>query len=298
MATVLGEVSSQVLAGQPIPGETLEALWSSTADLVALGMVADEARRRRHGGRTTFVRVVEVPFDAVGTWVVPSSAGEVRLVGAPASADAAIEAVSLAAERAAGIPVTGFTLAALTPLAGSPAAVTELLADLARAGLAAVAEAAVDQHADLRRDVAAVREAGCAIARFTIGRWPDDSPVGVLQQVRALQKATGMVQCFAPLSREVDPGRPTTGYDDVKVVALSRLALDNVGSIQVDWRLYGPKLAQVALLFGADDIDGVSPENDAPHGPRRAPLEEILRNIRAASLEPVERDGRRAIREA
>lgn len=298
MATVLGEVSRQVLAGQPIPGETLDALWSSTADLVALGMVADEARRRRHGGRTTFVRVAEVPFDEVAAAVVPSSAGEVRLVGEPATSDAAIEAVGLAAERATGIPVTGFTLAALARLAGSPAALTELLGDLARAGLAAVAEAAVDQHAELRRDVEAVREAGGAIARFTIGRWPDASPVGLLRQVRALQKASGMVRCFAPLAREVGPGGPTTGYDDVKVVSLSRLALDNVGSIQVDWRLHGPKLAQVALLFGADDIDGVSPENDAPHGPRRAPLEEIVRNIRAASLEPVERDGRQAIREA
>jgi 2-iminoacetate synthase ThiH len=48
----------------------------------------------------------------------------------------------------------------------------------------------------------------------------------------------------------------------------------------------------VALTFGADDIDGVSGSDAAPEGRRRAPLEEIRRNIQAAGLTPVERDGR------
>src|SRR5688500_18626892 len=85
--------------------------------------------------------------------------------------------------------------------------------------------------------------------------------------------------------------RPTTGYDDVKMVALARLAAPNVPTVQVDWRRYGPKLAQVALTFGADDVDGVSPSDDAPDGRRRAPLEEVRRNIEAAGFSPAERDG-------
>ena len=48
----------------------------------------------------------------------------------------------------------------------------------------------------------------------------------------------------------------------------------------------------MALTFGADDIYGVSPFDDAPEGRRRAPLEEIRRNIEAAGFESVERDGR------
>ena len=60
----------------------------------------------------------------------------------------------------------------------------------------------------------------------------------------------------------------------------------------MDWRGYGPKLAQVALTFGADDVDGVSAFDDRDLGTRRATLEEIQRNIRAASLDAVERDGR------
>ena len=85
---------------------------------------------------------------------------------------------------------------------------------------------------------------------------------------------------------------PTTGYDDVKRVALARIIVTNVPSIQVDWALYGPKLAQVALTVGADDVDAVSAEDDESQGRRRAPLEEIQRNIRAASQDPVERNGR------
>jgi len=60
----------------------------------------------------------------------------------------------------------------------------------------------------------------------------------------------------------------------------------------VDWRRYGPKLAQVALTFGADDLDAVSAAAEAPDGPRRAPMEELRRNIEAAGLTPAERDGR------
>jgi len=78
----------------------------------------------------------------------------------------------------------------------------------------------------------------------------------------------------------------------VKRVAISRLLADNVDTIQVDWALYGPKLAQVALTFGADDIDSVSPEDDRSQGRRRSPLEEIRRSIQAAGFEPVERDGK------
>ena len=107
-----------------------------------------------------------------------------------------------------------------------------------------------------------------------------------------LQRTVGVLRAFAPLPRRVNPAVPTTGYDDVKRVALARIVVDNVPSIQVDWSLYGPKLAQVALTVGADDVDAVSAEDETSEGRRRAPLEEIRRNIRAAAQEPVERNGR------
>ena len=114
----------------------------------------------------------------------------------------------------------------------------------------------------------------------------------LLKAVAELQRAVAVIRAFAPLPRRVNPAVPTTGYEDVKRVALARLVVDNVPSIQVDWSLYGPKLAQVALTVGADDVDGVSAEDETTEGRRRAPLEEIRRNIRAAGQEPVERNGR------
>jgi 2-iminoacetate synthase ThiH len=77
------------------------------------------------------------------------------------------------------------------------------------------------------------------------------------------------------------------------MVALSRLAFDDVKiygpvSIEVDWSLYGPKLAQVALTFGADHVDAVTATSDVALGPRRATVEDVERNIRAAGFEPRE----------
>jgi aminodeoxyfutalosine synthase len=110
--------------------------------------------------------------------------------------------------------------------------------------------------------------------------------------VAAHQRRLRSIRVFAPLARTIDRTQPTTGYADVKRVALARLLIQNVDTIQVDWALYGPKLAQVALTFGADDIDSVAPVDDVSQGHRRSPLEEIRRSIQAASFTPVERDGR------
>jgi aminodeoxyfutalosine synthase len=75
-------------------------------------------------------------------------------------------------------------------------------------------------------------------------------------------------------------------------VAVARLVCRDIPSIQVDWPLYGPKLAQVAITYGADDIDGVAPVDDPAAGPRRAAREDIERHIRAAFAQPAERNGR------
>jgi len=141
-----------------------------------------------------------------------------------------------------------------------------------------------------------VNISGLALARLTFHQLPAADAAAVLKDVAELQRAVGVVRAFAPLPRRVNPAAPTTGYDDVKRVALARLIVDNVSSIQVDWALYGPKLAQVALTVGADDLDAVSVEGETGDGPRRTPLEDVRRNIRAAGLEPVERDGRFEVR--
>ena len=225
--------------------------------------------------------------------VRPPSAGELRIVGVPASRAAAVERVREVAAAAAGAAVSGFSLADLEALAAREGVTLRaLLEELRAAGLELVAEAPFDRLQDPRRSIEEVNIAGLSLARLTVQKLASADPMPLLKAVAELQRAVAVIRAFAPLPRRVNPAVPTTGYDDVKHVALARLVVDNVPSIQVDWSLYGPKLAQVALTVGADDVDGVSAEDETTEGRRRAPLEEIRRNIRAAGQEPVERNGR------
>jgi aminodeoxyfutalosine synthase len=192
-----------------------------------------------------------------------------------------------------GVPVSGFSLADLEELAARERITLRLLLEeLHAAKLELVAEAPFDRLQNARRSIEEVNISGLALARLTIDRLGAADASSLLKQIAALQRDVAVIRAFAPLPRRMNPAVPTTGYEDVKRVALARLAVENVPSIQVDWSLYGPKLAQVALTVGADDVDAVSAVDDMSQGGRRAPLEEIRRNIRAAGLEPVERNGR------
>ena len=262
-------------------------------DIISIGAAADDARRARHGTRTTFVRVAIVGADPAAPIVRPPSAGELRIVGVPASRAAAIERVRAVAAAADGAAVSAFSLADLEALAAKESVTLRaLLEEMRAAGLELVAEAPVDRLQDARRSIEEVNIAGLSLARLTVDQSPAADPLPLLKAVAELQRAVAVVRAFAPLPRRVNPAAPTTGYEDVKHIALARLIVDNVPSIQVDWSLYGPKLAQVALTVGADDVDAVSAEDETTEGRRRAPLEEIRRNIRAAGQEPVERNGR------
>ena len=266
---------------------------AATHDIISLGMLADEVRRQRHGTKTTFLRVAEVAADRGAPIVVPPAAGEVRIVGVPTTRRDAIDRVASVAACAHGIAVSAFSLADLEQLsAREHVTLRAVLEELRAAGLELVAEAPVDLLQDPRRSIEEVNIAGLALGRLTVHQSPSSDPLPLLKAVAELQRAVAVIRAFAPLARRVNPAVPTTGYDDIKRVALARVVVDNVPSIQVDWALYGPKLAQVALTVGADDIDGVSAEDDVSEGRRRAPLEEIRRNIRAAGQDPVERNGR------
>jgi aminodeoxyfutalosine synthase len=268
-------------------------ILATSHDIISIGMLADDLRRQRHGAKTTFVRVATTSADAGAPVVRPPSAGELRIVGAPASRAAAVERVRGVAAAAAGAVVTGFSLADLEALAAREGVMLRtLLEELRAAGLELVAEAPMDRLQDPRRSIEEVNIAGLSLARLTVEKAGSADPMPLLKAVADLQRAVAVVRAFAPLPRRINPAVPTTGFEDVKHVALARLVVDNVPSIQVDWSLYGPKLAQVALTVGADDVDGVSAEDETTEGRRRAPLEEIRRNIIAAGQEPVERNGR------
>lgn len=266
---------------------------AASHDIIAIGMHADDVRRRLHGARTTFVRVADVDAAPGSPVRVPPSAGEVRIVGTPVSRSAAVSRVSEVRAVTSGRPLSAFALSDLEALSvREKVTLRSLLEELCAAGLELVAEAPFDQLEVPRRSIEEVNIAGLALARLTLSHAAPGDPVATFRPVAALQREVAVLRSFAPLPRRLDAALPSTGYEDVKRVALARLVVDNIPSIQVDWALYGPKLAQVALTMGADDIDGVSAEDDLAQGRRRAPLEEIRGNIRAAALEPVERDGR------
>ena len=254
--------------------------------------MADEVRRQRHGAATTFVRVATVPADAGSPLPPFGAAAEIRIVGAPASRAAAVDRVREVLSAANGVPVSAFSLVDLEDVASADGGtLASLLADLCGVGLELIAEAPIDRLAYARQAMEQVNTAGLVLARLTVDRAPVDM-LSLLKRVADLQRAAGGIRAFAPLARHFNPSAPSTGFDDVKRVALARIVVDNVPSIQVDWALYGPKLAQVALTVGADDVDAVSPDDDMSQGHRRSPVEEVRRNIRAAGLDPVERDGR------
>jgi len=260
-------------------------------DIITLGMRADEVRRRLHGVRTTFLRVATVGADAaIGSW--PTPAGEIRIAGAPANCQEAVERVRAVVAAARGVPVSAFSLADLERVSSAGGTtLRSLLEDLRAAGLELVADAEIDTLRDPRRSIEEVNIAGLALARLAVNQLPSADTVTFFKHVSELQRQVAVIRSFAPLPRAVNAAVPTTGYDDVKRVALARLIVENIASIQVDWSLYGPKLAQVALTVGADDVDGVSAGDEAPDGRRRSSLEEVRRNIRAAGQLPIERKG-------
>lgn len=119
-------------------------------------------------------------------------------------------------------------------------------------------------------------------------------------KLRNLQDATGGFSAFIPLAFHAQNTAmsdipPTTAFDDLKTIAAARLMLDNFDHIKAYWVMIGEKLAQTALAFGADDLDGTIIEEKITHmagatsarGLSRQQIEEM---ISAADFVPVERD--------
>lgn len=121
-----------------------------------------------------------------------------------------------------------------------------------------------------------------------------------LIQLRSLQDKTGGFSAFVPLAFHSKNTRlshlpATTAFEDLKAVAIARLMLDNFDHIKAYWVMIGEKLAQVALSFGADDLDGTIIEEKITHmaGATSAvglPREQMIYLIESAGYIPIERD--------
>jgi aminodeoxyfutalosine synthase len=121
-----------------------------------------------------------------------------------------------------------------------------------------------------------------------------------LMALRQLQDRTSGFCAFIPLAfHSANTGLShlpaTTAFDDLKTIAISRLMLDNFPHIKAYWVMIGEKLAQLALSFGADDLDGTIIEERISHdagatSPKGLTRDHLKYLITSAGYAPVERD--------
>ncbi len=119
-------------------------------------------------------------------------------------------------------------------------------------------------------------------------------------KLRNLQDKTGGFQAFIPLAfhpknTNIDGAQYTSGIDDLKTIAISRLFLDNFPHVKAYWIMLGAKIAQLALMFGADDLDGTIEEEKITKSAgalsgSAMTKKELVNLIEKAGKVPVERD--------
>lgn len=132
-----------------------------------------------------------------------------------------------------------------------------------------------------------------------------DDRIEHLSALRALQDETGGFLTYIPLAYHPDNnelgeelgrvGSATTGYEDLKNIAVGRLFLDNFAHVKTHWPMVTPFLSQIALSFGCDDVEGTVVYERVYHeaGARtdmHMPYMGLVKLIRDAGRTPVERD--------
>jgi aminodeoxyfutalosine synthase len=128
-----------------------------------------------------------------------------------------------------------------------------------------------------------------------------DERVDHMARLRALQDETGGFQVFIPLAFHPEHNMigkafpKPTGYDGLRTYAVARLFLDNFDHLKAYWVMIGERLAQAALSFGVDDLDGTVLEERIYHmagadTPQALSEPQLHRLIRSAGRIPAERD--------
>ncbi len=128
----------------------------------------------------------------------------------------------------------------------------------------------------------------------------DDEKIEHMLRIRELQDETGGFLTFIPLSFHPENTflaklPKATGTMDLRHIAVSRLMVDNVDHVKAYWTMTGLPIAQIALSFGADDMDGTVIEEKITHmaggrSPQGVTQEDLCRLIREAGRVPIKRD--------
>ncbi len=348
----LEDLEKKVKAGERLGFEDGVRLLKS-ADLLALGRMADLVRRRKHGDRVYFILnrhinhtnvcVNRCHFCAFGRdegdpgayTLTPEEVEkkaveyrgrkitEIHIVGGlneKLGLDYYKEMLRRVRRALPGVIIQSFTAVEVDYLARSHnMPVDEVLSELKEAGLDSLPGGGAEVFSPRVRQLICpkkisgdrwleVHEAAHRLGMRTNAtilyghiETPEER-IDHLIRLRELQDRTGGFLAFIPLAfhpkntRLDRPGKSgTTGYDDLKMLAVARLMLDNFDHVKAFWIMIGPKLAQVSLSFGVNDLDGTVEEEKIVHDAgaetgQRLPREEIVRLIRAAGRIPVERD--------
>ena len=175
-----------------------------------------------------------------------------------------------------------------------PGGGAEILVDSVRAEISPK-KIGWQEWADVMREAARLGMPSTATMMFGSRERPEDI-VEHLMRVRALQQEGGSFTAFIPWTYQPGNtelgGGSASGVEYLKVLALSRIVLNNVANLQASWVTQGAKLAQVALFFGANDLGGTMLEENvvAAAGCRfRMSREEMIQLIRGAGFTPVRR---------
>ena len=165
-----------------------------------------------------------------------------------------------------------------------------------------VAEEWIDVH---RRAHRLGIRSNCTMLYGHVETWRDR--IEHLEMLRSLQDETGGFLAYIPLAYHPDhnelgeelgrQGTATTGFDDLKNLAIGRLYLDNIAHIKTHWIMNTAKVSQVALHFGVDDLEGTVRRERIYHEagastPEGMTFAEIVRLIKDAGKRPVERNVR------
>jgi aminodeoxyfutalosine synthase len=317
----LSPIAEKIAAGTRLSREDGIALYASN-DLLAIGQLADFARRRISGDRVYFMvnrhinptnicrnrcKFCAFARDAGEPGAYEMTLDEVAKASAEGAADGAYEIhivsglhpdwsyefyIDMVARTRAAVPdhviVQAFTAVEIEHMAIiSGKSTREVLADLKAAGLDALPGGGAEIFSDRTRIAAwdkktksdvwlrihgEAHELGIATnCTMLYGHIETaEERIDHLIRLRDQQDKTGGFLAFIPLAfhpanTELADLPATTGFDDLKTLAIARLMLDNIPHVKAFWIMLGLKVAQISTAFGVDDLDGTVVEERITH---------------------------------
>ena len=285
----------------------LDALRGS--DLLDLGMSANHVRHTLHPEQVVTYELCgrATSLEQATHEVVPTGGMSVNLAEVSGLDHISLEALKgqlvTQFERLPSVTFQHLPVSRLQGFMGNILAFTEAIPGLQAAGVCSIRlelDSAFGSlsHEDLSELLRAAARCGLfASVSVTIGTSETlDQRMKTLTMVRHLQQETNaiqavLVQVHHAATPEARREEEATAVDYLKMLAVTRIYLDNVEHIQTDWSVLGPKVLELALRFGADDAGAIPWSQSGSLEPSHHGGEsELRRIIRDAGFRPVERD--------